>query len=148
MARPSRRRAWLVCLVAWVAVIWGHSLLSGDVSGAESGLVVDLLRPVFLALGVADRDLMSFVVRKCAHFTEYAVLGVIVMGNVRSRWEPPSRRPLAFVALGACVPLADESIQLFVPGRAGMMRDVLIDLAGLATGLLLSWVAWRRRRRA
>lgn len=151
MGEGSRRarRAWVVALVVWVAFVWGHSLASGDVSGAESGLFVGLLRPLFAALGVTDPDLMSFVVRKCAHFTEYAILGVIVVGNVRSSWAAVGPRSLLFVLVGVAVPFVDESIQLLVPGRAGMLRDVLIDLSGLACGLLLAWlVAWRRGRLA
>lgn len=147
MGERRARRTWLVALVAWVAFVWGHSLASGDVSGAESGFFVDLLRPLFASLGVTNADLMSFVVRKCAHFSEYAVLGVIVWGNVRARWSSAGPRASLFVLVGVAVPFVDESIQLLVPGRAGMLRDVLIDLSGLASGLLLAWLVSRHGRR-
>lgn len=140
-ATPRSRRAggaWLVALVAWVAVIWGHSLVAGPQSSAESGFFVGLLRPILLALGVAGEESMSFVVRKCAHFTEYAVLGVLVVQNLRVRWPRLRARAPLLVAAAACVPFVDEWIQLSVPGRAGALRDVLLDLSGLATGLVLT----------
>lgn len=144
MTGAGRRRAWLLALLAWVAVIWGHSLLGGDVSGRESGIVVEVLRPVFELVGVTDENLMSFVVRKCAHFSEYTVLGIVVYGNIRVAGSRASAG--AFLLAGLAVAPLDESLQLLVPGRSGMLRDVLIDLAGLAVGLTLSGLLARRSR--
>jgi VanZ family protein len=45
------------------------------------------------------------------------------------------------------VPSVDETIQLFVDGRSGQVTDVLIDCAGACTGVLLTWLASRVRRR-
>ena len=144
MGRTSSelRRAlpWGVALALWVCFVWGHSLVGGVDSSLESGRFVALLRPVFESLGVTDVDLMTFVVRKCAHFSEYAVLGVLS----RTFWTraaavpgAPRRLPLAGGVATVLVPCVDETIQLFVPGRCGSVRDVLIDLAGCATGVVL-----------
>lgn len=146
---PRRHsRAWAVALALWVGFIWCHSLIQGPESALESGRVVALLRPVFEAVGILDVDVMTFVVRKCAHFSEYAVLGVMATGLWRSL--PTRRRPPAWLmALGiSLVPVADECIQLFVPGRTGALRDVLIDLSGAATGLLCFLAAARVHRAA
>ena len=43
--------------------------------------------------------------------------------------------------------MIDETIQRFVPGREGQLRDVCIDLAGIAFGLLVFWVVSRHRAR-
>ena len=89
LARNLSRRtlAWGAALLLWVGFVWGHSLVGGAASSAESGRVVALLRPLFEATGVTDLDLMTFVVRKCAHFSEYAVLG----GIARTFWTRVSR---------------------------------------------------------
>lgn len=135
----------------WTCFIWGHSLIQGPQSSAESGLVYALLRPVFEALGVVDRDACTFIIRKCAHFSEYAVLGLASLNLGRAlvgeKRLSPRLRALP-VSLCALVPVADETLQLFVPGRSGSPRDVAIDLCGLATGALLAaaWSALRARR--
>ena len=82
--RPASVR-WAVAFACWVAVIWGHSLVQGPQSSLESGLVVSIVRPLFEVLGVTDVDLMSLVVRKLAHFSEYALLGVLTCGLFRAR---------------------------------------------------------------
>lgn len=135
--RPTWRR-WAVASVCWVAVIWGHSLLAGPESSAESGLVVAVVRPLFEALGLADLDLMTLVVRKCAHFSEYAVLGVLASLCLRARRRDSGAAALPVELLAAFMcPFVDEAIQLGVPGRTGQLTDALIDLAGLITGVLL-----------
>ena len=57
------------------------------------------------------------------------------------------RALLAGLVLTTLVPCLDETIQLFVPGRSGSPRDVAIDLAGAATGALLTWLFHRARTR-
>ena len=147
--RPSLR--WAVALCCWVAFIWGHSLIQGPQSSLESGMVVALVRPVFEALGVTDVNIMTLIVRKGAHFSEYAVLGVLarcLYGALRSeRASFMTNYPVTFVIIVGMVPVVDECLQLFVPGRSGQPTDVLIDLAGLATGALLAWLAGRLRGR-
>lgn len=144
--RPSRW--WAVAFVCWVAFIWGHSLVQGPQSTAESGLVVSLLRPLFEGVGIVDPDLMSFIVRKVAHFSEYAVLGVLARGLVTSLREEGSAPRFPVTVVAALVPVADECLQLFVPGRSGRLQDVLIDLCGMLFGFALCWVASRVARRA
>ena len=71
------------------------------------------------------------MLRKLAHAAEYAVLAVLLLralGSVAAAW-------LAAVAYA----VTDEVHQRFVSGRVGAPRDVLIDAAGAAAGLL----AWR-----
>lgn len=143
-ARRSSRR-WAVALACWVAFIWCHSLVQGPQSSLESGMVVALLRPLFEAVGVTDAGLMSLVVRKCAHFSEYAVLGVLACGLFRARGRETGRRALPAALIVALVPVVDECIQLGVPGRSGQPTDVIIDLSGLLVGSIASSVVSRLR---
>ena len=56
---------------------------------------------------------------------------------------------LASFAFSAFYAASDEFHQLFVPGRAGLFSDVLIDSCGAALGsALAALVAWRGTRRA
>lgn len=80
---------------------------------------------------------MSFAVRKTAHFLEYAVLGMLAVPT----FLVPARKGRLPRWLGplvvALIPVADETIQRFVPGRESSPRDVLIDLCGAAFGMLV-----------
>lgn len=137
-SRTCATRGWAIFLFLWVCFIWGHSLIPGTGSSQESGFFVSLLTPAFHVLGVTDVDLMTFIVRKTAHFSEYAVLGVGVRGLLSSMGERRPHRVAVALLATALVPCADETIQLFVSGREGSPRDVLIDLCGLAFGFAVA----------
>ena len=73
------------------------------------------------------------MLRKIAHFTEFACLGGLFT------WLFAMLRRPAVLALGcgflaACV---DETIQMFIPDRGPSVVDVGIDTAGVAVGILL-----------
>lgn len=131
---------WVAALVLWACFIWGHSLVSGVDSAAESGFFVSLLSPLFDALGVVDESLRSLAVRKFAHFSEHAVLGILATGAGRSIFYGKRRWWVFTLAICVAVPCVDETIQMFVPGRGPAITDVCIDLAGCAAGCLIAWV--------
>ena len=82
-----------------------------------------------LPLNLVFGDLSNFIIRKSAHFIEYMILSILVT-NVVNLYLNKKRSILItviFVFLYAC---SDEFHQLFVQGRQGSFRDVLIDTAG------------------
>lgn len=136
---------WLL-LVLWVAVIWGHSLVPAEGSDTESLFVVDVLCRFLGSVGPVARGTMNHLVRKTAHFTEYLILALLGMNALRPRLSRPYERVAPLVALWVLTPSIDEGIQRFVPGRAGMVADVLLDMSGFACGLLICAVLAARLR--
>jgi VanZ family protein len=98
---------WLPVIV-WAAVIFLFSSIPSLGTG----------------LGVWDT-----ILRKGAHMTEYAILGLLLLRAV-------GREVPAF-ALGIAYAITDEIHQHFVRGRHASPIDVLIDTAGVAIGIFL-----------
>ncbi len=150
---PLRGGRWIrLAVVVCTLLIWSNSLRNADQSGAQSAALFALLQPYLAPFGL-DGTLGHALLRKAAHMTEFAVLGLLWSGEL-SRAGGRITLKRAALRWQTCVitALADESIQLFVPGRSGQVRDVWIDgagaLAGVAAGsLLLAWLARRRERR-
>ena len=130
-----------------VVLIWGNSLVPGTGSGSLSLSIMEAVRGFLHGMGLPYEWVTNFVVRKCAHFTEYMVLGILATHafDVEGRRTFDVLLPTAVFLL--LIPSIDETIQLFVPGRSGSPRDVAIDLAGVATGALLTWLFHRARTR-
>lgn len=84
---------------------------------------------------------IEYYIRKLAHFSEYALLAIFVLIALRYSAEKKGRK-LYLLSEGICILYAavDEVHQLFVPGRSGMLSDVLIDSAGATTGLALVFI--------
>lgn len=138
MKRTTQRLVWTVAFIIWLCVIWGHSLMPADVSSAESSRFVFLVRPIFGLFGCEDEDLMTFFIRKCAHFSEYVVMAILAARAACAWFETRRAALLAALVVWAAVPCVDETIQLFVPGRDGRFTDVLIDMSGGLLGLCLA----------
>ena len=126
-----------VLIVLWLAVIWGHSFMSGESSGDESSFFKNLLEP-FLELFVGKGNVTDHLVRKIAHFSEFAVLGVLFesMIQVKKREHFLNQSFIFFASVSVAV--ADESIQLISPDRGPSVKDVLLDSAGAASGILIT----------
>lgn len=90
-------------------------------------------------------------VRKTAHVTEFFALGALLfLDFYLFKIRKPFCALFAFLS-GVVFASLDEIHQIFIPGRAGMVTDVLIDAAGIAGGvaaaLLLVLIIERIKRR-
>lgn len=133
-----KRILYPLLMIAWIVLIFSFSLQPADDSSQiSSGLLhtlLDTLLPGLLErLSVEQQELLHFLVRKCAHFTEFAILGVLSALTVV---EFPLRRKdwyaFFFCVLVACI---DECIQIFSSGRAAKLADVLLDSVGALMGV-------------
>lgn len=121
-----------IITILWILVIFSFSFQSGEESGKLSGGIVAWVVGLFFPEDFAHIELVHFLVRKAAHFTEYFILGILLSLTVReAKWNRPL---LKSWALGTMVACCDETIQLFSDGRAGMITDVMLDSSGVFTG--------------
>lgn len=88
---------------------------------------------------------LVFVLRKIAHFSEYAILVTLLWRGLRTLIDPGRAVAVAYVVAIAYA-CTDELHQTFVSGRVGTPRDVLIDAIGAAVAAGLIFAAQRRRR--
>ena len=127
-----------------MAMIFMFSANTGDESSELSRKVTEhLMRwifPEYSAMGGGAQAgafaLMHFLVRKLAHFSEYALLGAALRQFL---WTFPLKFPGLPAWLAATVyAVLDEWHQTFVSGRAGQFRDICIDSAGALFGVLVA----------
>lgn len=145
-----------VLLIVWMTVIFLFShqpaVASSEISGGVSlGLVgrVDAL----LHLGLPEEQLeklaqmIDYPVRKAAHMTEYAILGLLTFAFFRTMELGRKGYYKTAWLFALCYAATDEFHQLFVTGRSGRISDVCIDGAGAALGLLFLYLLqkiWRK----
>ena len=134
-----KRILYPLLMIGWVILIFAFSFQpAADSSAVSSGflrIMLETLLPRLMEkLSAEQQDGLHFLVRKCAHFSEFAVLGMLSALTV-SQFEIQPKR---WYALGFCVLVAcaDEMIQLFSWGRSAQVADVLLDSAGAFAGLM------------
>ncbi|WP_373482706.1 VanZ family protein [Acetobacterium sp.] len=128
------------CALLWMGIIFYLSSQPATQSeqlstGLKDGLLA-ILR--YLMPGIESIELgnLDFLIRKNAHFMAYFILGVLtLLALVQSEARKPANLALLICMIYA---MTDEFHQLFVLGRSGQFRDVLIDAAGAVLGILLT----------
>lgn len=136
--------AWLFVFV-WMGLIFYLSHQSASESSQLSGGVVAFVLHILHTIIPQSIEVSAFhtFIRKGAHFFAYFILGILIYRALWGRWK--NFFMALFIALLYAV--SDEVHQLFIPGRSGEFRDVLIDSAGAATGILLYILLLRLLRR-
>lgn len=94
-----------------------------------------IIRPILEFLfPAASPETLSFyhgIIRKCAHFTEYAILGLFACRAFLATKSWPRKYPFVFAFLVViAVAMIDETNQSFNPARTGSIWDMLLDISG------------------
>ncbi len=112
----------------YTALIFSFSMMNGSDSGGLSGRLAAFVMPLLTRLGL-DFDTVHHLVRKFAHFSEYYILALLVRKASENTFHGKGVI-LCIMLYGFIAPCIDEFIQLHVPGRAGALSDVMIDMSG------------------
>lgn len=143
----DKRKFWLflICMLIWMTVIFRFSSEKSDRSDETSlgvgKIIAEIIVNDFEQMEEGKQfeiiESWNFMIRKTAHFCEYAILGmwsILMFLQVDI-----SNRACALFGISLCAlyAMSDELHQYFVPGRACQFRDMCIDTAGAAVGVIL-----------
>lgn len=138
----NKKVKWLL-VIAWMTIIFIFSSMPGDTSEDTSQLVIYVFNLLGIDLNSVFGVLADFIVRKCAHFTEYFILYMLIYNALKESFS--FRRALLFSLLGVFLyASSDEFHQSFVPGRGPAFRDVLIDTSGGLLALIVLYISNRK----
>ena len=140
-------------------MIFGFSGQNGEQSGSLSHLISEKCVEIINSLSgkhwtvLMQEQLAVYFehpIRKFAHFSEYAVMGILVYILWKSKITARKKLFLLVTIWVFLSAAADEFHQLFVPGRYGCFADVCLDTCGGIFGflLMLLWETMRNRSKA
>lgn len=130
--QPARDRIWRYApLLLWMLFIYLAST-SGFSAANTSRFIRPLLLWLFPEISQERIALVHFIIRKAAHFTEYAILGFLAARAFLSSSHRLLREYWLHAALSLIVSYAllDEFHQSFVHSRTASIFDSGIDIAG------------------
>lgn len=129
--------------IIWMMVIFSFSAQPASESSENSmkvgTMVGKVLKPGFSDLPKEEQiqyaKRIEFPIRKLAHATEYAILGVLTSLFFFSC----HRKYYGFLGWlwGILYAITDELHQTFVPGRSCQLTDVVIDSLGCLGGCIV-----------
>ncbi len=131
-------------IISWAAVaLWMLLIfrLSSQVADTSNGLslgVTEQINRILANLTQIKVDTLNHIVRKSAHFTAYLILALLCLNAVRVSGVLGRKRYLTVIWICILYSISDEIHQLFVPGRSGSPKDVIIDTSGAVVGIIIS----------
>jgi VanZ family protein len=124
VSEPLRTRVWWFATAAYAALI----LFVGSRPNLQSPITFPMWD-------------------KLAHLGEYGLFGLLGYMAYARAGRPILGRMAAVALAGACVGIADETIQRHIPGRQSSIWDLAADVAGLLLAIgLTHFIATRARR--
>ena len=144
--RQNKKLFHSILVIIWMFVIFNFSSQNGPKSTNTSDVVTSMV--VNVTTSVTNKNVSreevkkrvedsTFLVRKMAHFTEYLILGILVL-QLLSDYTKINKRML-IVSLIICYlySVSDEVHQIFIPGRTAKVLDTFIDGAGSLVGITI-----------
>lgn len=138
---------WILSLIC-MGIIFYMSSNTATESSAQSGRILIWLKELIKVQWLSD-----FIVRKSAHFLEFAGLSLLLCGAFTCSC---GRKKMALGLVTASAYAAtDEVHQIFVDGRSCQFSDWLLDSCGALIGFvffalfffLSEWIFLRKKRR-
>ena len=132
-----------IVLILWMIVIFSFSSADANKSTGTSDKVITTMIEIKDKITNNEtpnneKEIIvknsSFYIRKIAHITEYLILGFLMFNLLKQYSVTNIYYAIGLSILYSCT---DEFHQLFISGRSGSIRDVLIDSIGILLGTYL-----------
>ncbi|OUQ09014.1 VanZ family protein [Erysipelatoclostridium sp. An15] len=128
-------------MIIWMIFIFIMSNTNGNDSSSQSNFFANII----LQFINIDKETLTFLIRKLAHMSEYAILALFTYyALIKIAFNKRIIFQITFLIsfLYAC---SDEFHQLFISGRSGQFTDVLIDSTGCLIMLLFLYL-WQKKK--
>lgn len=126
----TKNKISLLLVILWMIFIFVMSSFDASSSSNQSNFMVDIITSI---INIKDTKLLSLIIRKLAHFTEYFILGILVI-NLITKYD---KKIIIAILLCIIYATSDEIHQIFVPGRSCQITDIMIDSLGSIMGIYL-----------
>ena len=127
----------ILLVVIWLIIIFIMSSFNASESSNQSNFIVNLIIKIF----GGNRQLITIIVRDLAHFIEYLILGILCSTLCEQK------KDFWWVVIFCIIyAISDEVHQMFVPGRAFQLLDIMIDSLGSFLGLVLYRLIFDKKR--
>lgn len=130
------RSITMILLMLWVLFIFYNSMENADMSSSRSMGLLAMIEEIFGESGFLTEHLL----RKLAHFMEFAIEGMLLVIVLRGYTERTVRYLGWPLFGGLLTAVTDETLQLFSDGRSAQVTDAWIDFIGVMAGILTAMI--------
>ena len=135
----------IILAIIWMGVIFMFSAQVSDESKSSSNKVTSAVVNTVISIkkeNISEEKRQkiiedkTFIVRKSAHFTEYFILGLILILYLQTKEKLTTKYIILAIIFCVLYAISDEIHQLFVDGRSCKIMDILIDTCGSSLAII------------
>lgn len=132
---------YIILCILWMGVIFNFSSKNSNQSNGSSKKLIYNCTSLYEKIFNKDIDKEMIIkkfnnpVRKLAHYSIYFLLGILVYKLFMIT--RIKKKEILAIIICTLYAITDEFHQLFVSGRSGQLRDILIDCLGSITVIIL-----------
>ena len=135
----------IILAIIWMGIIFMFSAQVSDESKSSSNKVTSAVVNTVISIkkeNISEEKRQkiiedkTFIVRKTAHFTEYFILGLILILFLQTKEKLTTKYIILAIIFCVLYATSDEIHQLFVDGRSCKIMDILIDTCGSSLAIL------------
>jgi VanZ family protein len=136
---------WPLFTLIIAVLLFISSNTVGEASGTASMGLLERIKEWLPFLARFDVDFLHFLVRKAAHFVAYSSMGFCMAHSLKYhvkgyRWWLTAWGSVSIYGV------LDELHQFFIPGRAMLVSDMILNAASAFLGICVVWLYLKRRR--
>ncbi|HJF40579.1 VanZ family protein [Thomasclavelia spiroformis] len=133
---------YFIPAIIWMIFIFIMSHTNGNDSSNQSNFIAQII----LRFINVDLNILTFIIRKIAHMCEYAILFLLIYYGLHKaiKYQYKLLISLIISILYAC---SDEFHQIFISGRSGQFKDVIIDTTGMIIMLSIIYL-WQKEKKS
>ena len=139
-----KRYILIILTILWMILIFLFSSSNGDKSSNTSGIIVNKITPIvekIINKKLTEEQVskyISYPIRKCAHITEYLILGILVYLTINTYKLDKNKIIILSILICILYSVSDEFHQLFISGRSGKVTDCIYDTFGSTLGICIT----------
>ena len=123
----------LIITGLFILFIWWHSTLTAEESTVESTIVLKFLKNFLRSIGI-NAELTDYIIRKSAHFCEFALLGFLTLWTSYAKNKKIIKNLMSCGFICLITAVVDELVQIGSEGRSAEVTDVALDFSGAVAG--------------
>ena len=147
LKEKSKKIIYLILLMAWMIAVFIFSNENGSQSQETSRSVTKAIVHILTYnqnITEAEEIILientDFIIRKLAHFSIYAIGGILIYNYINTYNLSVKRKFIISVLIGIIYAIFDEFHQYFVADRSAQIFDVFIDSSGVTIGVIFIYL--------
>ena len=132
----------IILVLSCISLIFLFSCDNAEISTKKTENFMNKIVNVSTSISYNTHFFTFGIVRKCAHFFEFFLLGFLIVNFIKHYKKLNIKIIIYCIFFCIMYAISDEIHQLFVSGRSCEIKDIIIDSSGSISGIFFYYLLY------